>query len=358
MNFIIIFSFFPQPRLSYCFFNMKIEHRDRERDRDRNRDRDRDRESRGRGGERRSRWGQQSQQQQQQRPSMPEKFGVYQGEVSNIKDFGVFVQLLGFRERLEGLVYLQHITNGRVNDPREFVKRRQKVYVKVMSIVGSKIGLSMKEVDQETGRDLRPRKVQDVQSKERKKRTFEDEAPQRRQQRMSEHERWELNQLIASGVIKVSERPDLDEDVGVLGGADDEAEELEIELNENEPAFLRGQTSQSLDLSPVKVVKNPDGSMHRAALTQSALAKERRELREQQRTEGQDSVPTDLMRAWEDPMAANEDRHLAAEIRGVGVGKYQVPNWRKDQEGKNVAYGKVSKLSIQRSKGETYLSIS
>ena len=49
---------------------------------------------------------------------------------------------------------------------------------------------------------------------------------------------------------------------------EDEEEELEIELNEDEPAFLRGQTTQTTDLSPSKVVTNPDGSLQRAALTQ------------------------------------------------------------------------------------------
>jgi hypothetical protein len=42
-------------------------------------------------------------------------------------------------------------------------------------------------------------------------------------------------------------------------------EELEIELNEDEP----GQMRYSIDVSPVKIVKNPDGSLQRAAMMQS-----------------------------------------------------------------------------------------
>ncbi len=49
-------------------------------------------------------------------------------------------------------------------------------------------------------------------------------------------------------------------------------------------------------MSPVQIVKNPEGSLQRAALTQSALAKERRELREQQRNSLLDSIPKDLNR--------------------------------------------------------------
>lgn len=67
------------------------------------------------------------------------------------------------------------------------------------------------------------------------------------------------------------------------------------------------------------VVRNPDGSMQRAALTQSALAKERRELREQQQHMLMDTIPRDLHRSWEDPMAGPGDRYLAAELRGMGM---------------------------------------
>ena len=44
-------------------------------------------------------------------------------------------------------------------------------------------------------------------------------------------------------------------------------------------------------------LKNPDGTLQRAAMTQSALAKERRELREQQRNSLLDSIPKDLNRS-------------------------------------------------------------
>ena len=50
-------------------------------------------------------------------------------------------------------------------------------------------------------------------------------------------------------------------------------EELEIELNEDEPAFLNGQSRYSVDMSPVKIFKNPEGSLGRAAALQSALIK-------------------------------------------------------------------------------------
>lgn len=47
-------------------------------------------------------------------------------------------------------------------------------------------------------------------------------------------------------------------------------EEFEIDLNDAEPQFLRGQTTKTgVEMSPIKIVKNPDGSMQRAAMTQA-----------------------------------------------------------------------------------------
>jgi hypothetical protein len=65
-------------------------------------------------------------------------------------------------------------------------------------------------------------------------------------------------------VLDVSEMPDYDEDAGGLIGAEDDGDdgnEIEVEVNEAEPLFLKGQTRATVNLSPVKIVKNPDGSL-------------------------------------------------------------------------------------------------
>lgn len=42
----------------------------------------------------------------------------------------------------------------------------------------------------------------------------------------------------------------------------DDENELEVELNEKEAPFLKGQTSKGgINLSPIRVVKNPDGTL-------------------------------------------------------------------------------------------------
>ncbi|KAJ6294969.1 hypothetical protein OIU76_022953 [Salix suchowensis] len=165
---------------------------------------------------------------------------------------------------------------------------------------------------------------------------------------MSSPEKWEAKQLIASGVLSVQEYPMYDEEIdGLLYEEDGVEEELEIEMNEDEPAFLQGQTRYSVDMSPVKIFKNPEGSLSRAAALQSALIKERREVREQQQRTMLDSIPKDLNRPWEDPMPETGERHLAQELRGVGLSAYDMPEWKKDAFGKALTFGQRSKLSLQ-----------
>ena len=53
-----------------------------------------------------------------------------------------------------GLIHVSNLTGQRVNSAADVVKRNERVQVKVMSIAGTKIGLSVKDVDQRTGADL------------------------------------------------------------------------------------------------------------------------------------------------------------------------------------------------------------
>jgi len=65
-------------------------------------------------------------------------------------------------------------------------------------------------------------------------------------------------------------------------GEMDNEEVPEIELNEEEPPFLFGQTTKAgLCLSPIKISQNPDGSLQRAAMKSGQMAKDRKDVREQ-----------------------------------------------------------------------------
>lgn len=248
-------------------------------------------------------------------PNELEVYGIYKGKVSRIMDFGCFVQIeMPNREKKEGLVHVSQIVARRVNNAKDAVERDQECYVKVLSLSGAKISLSMRDVDQKTGKDLlpmrKPASAGDDASNPSKPqgstrglsgiRIVEEDdnhVGRRPGKRMSSPERWEAQQLVASGVLDIRDHPEFDEEAGgLLYQEEGEEQDIEIELNEDEPAFLRGQTRASVDISPVKIVKNPDGSLQRAALTQSALSKERRELREQQQRTMLDSIPKDLNR--------------------------------------------------------------
>ena len=58
---------------------------------------------------------------------------------------------------VEGLCHISELrSESRVTDVTEVVKRFQVVKVKVLSFSGTRTSLSLKDVDQETGRDLNP----------------------------------------------------------------------------------------------------------------------------------------------------------------------------------------------------------
>ncbi|KAK6120410.1 hypothetical protein DH2020_045890 [Rehmannia glutinosa] len=303
------------------------------------------------------------------RSEEPELYQVYKGRVSRVMDKGCFVQFHDFRGK-EGLVHVSQMATRRISNAKDVVKRDQEVYVKVISVSGNNLSLSMRDVDQNSGKDLLPLKRSEMDDSMITNPSARndgggtgsriglsgiriteeyDVVPSRRPlKRMTSPERWEAKQLIASGVMSVKDCPMFDDEGdGMLYREEGAAEELEIEMNEDEPPFLQGQTRYSNDMSPVKIFKNPEGSLSRAAALQSALIKERREVREQQQRTMLDSIPKDLNRPWEDPMPETGERHLAQELRGVGLSAYDMPEWKKDAYGKALTFGQRSKLSIQ-----------
>ncbi|GFY65643.1 ATP-dependent RNA helicase DHX8 [Trichonephila inaurata madagascariensis] len=167
-------------------------------------------------------------------------------------------------------------------------------------------------------------------------------------QRISSPERWEIKQMLAANCIDKSELPDFDETTGMLPKEEDDDEDIEIELVEDEPAFLSGHGRANMqDLSPVRIMKNPDGSLAQAAMMQSALAKERREQKQQQREAEMDSIPAGLNKHWIDPLPDAEGRTLAANMRGIGLSTQDLPEWKKHiSGGSKASYGKKTQLTI------------
>tara|TARA_B110000977_G_scaffold173543_1_gene226774 strand:+ start:4236 stop:7760 length:3525 start_codon:yes stop_codon:yes gene_type:complete len=322
----------------------------------------------------------------------PEVGKIYRGTVRNVMDFGAFVELGEFSKKFEGLVHVSMMSALKGVNAREQIRVGQPVWVKVTTRSSSRMALSMRDVDQRTGEELMKgsgagaagssrhnasragpssgyggasgystnlpppppgggsslRGLSGIQLTE-DDRLGDAGGRRRAVKRMSSPERFEAKQLIASGALRVEDYPTFDADGdGVLGFEEEAEQEVEIEINDKEAPFLEGQTSQG-DVSPIKIVKNPDGSMQRAAMTQQALAKERRELMQTQQRAELDSVPQDLNRPWEDPMAQEGERQLAQELRGTGLASdKEMPAWKMEAFGKAPTFGQKSSLPMQQ----------
>ncbi|CFX10618.1 Nucleic acid-binding, OB-fold [Syntrophomonas zehnderi OL-4] len=67
---------------------------------------------------------------------------IIEGKVQGITTFGAFIELPG---GLVGLVHISEIADTYVKDVKDFIKEGDAVSVKVLSIDGKKIGLSIKQ---------------------------------------------------------------------------------------------------------------------------------------------------------------------------------------------------------------------
>lgn len=82
----------------------------------------------------------------------PEVGQIYEGTVVKTADFGAFVNFFGARD---GLVHISQLASERVQKTTDVVKDGQKVWVKLMGFdERGKVRLSMKVVDQATGKEL------------------------------------------------------------------------------------------------------------------------------------------------------------------------------------------------------------
>jgi ATP-dependent RNA helicase DHX8/PRP22 len=141
----------------------KHSHRDKDRDRGHSKSRSRSRSndkyknrhksSRKRGG---SKSRSHSMDRRNNAPEEVEIGRIFDGMVTNVHDFGAFVRLDGYFKggKKEGLIHISNLSQNRVTNAFEHVKKNQKVKVKVIGITQNKISLSMKEVDQNTGQEV------------------------------------------------------------------------------------------------------------------------------------------------------------------------------------------------------------
>ena len=84
----------------------------------------------------------------------PEVGEIYEGKVVAVKDFGAFVNFFGPKD---GLVHVSQMAEERVKHPKDVVSEGDTVWVKLLGFDDrGKVRLSMKVVDQETGKEKAP----------------------------------------------------------------------------------------------------------------------------------------------------------------------------------------------------------
>lgn len=301
---------------------------------------------------------------------------VYKGYVSNITTYGAFIRLNDPKSFQSGLCHVSQISfdgRTRIQNPSDVLKLNQEIFVKVLLIekptsqVGrraprEKISLSMRGIDQATGLDRSEEINQNAkEEREGRVRNTDEQSKQSNRgvkRRLTSPERWEIRQLIASGAMSAKDYPELlqDEDPNAAFRDDttnddnnDDDLEIDIELNHDEPAFLKGQTQSSVELAPVKIIKNPEGSLSRAAMNGSRLAKDIKEerLKEQREKEKQARQEKAKSKDSHDPL----NRAYNAQNTEIATTNEKTLNfiseWKKSQMDKNISYGKRTSLSIK-----------
>ncbi|EDO05376.1 RNA Helicase associated domain (HA2) family protein [Babesia bovis T2Bo] len=229
-------------------------------------------------------------------PYLDDKGAIFKGRVTKVVEFGGFVRFKSKNGIHSGLVHVSEILPGnrRLSEASEALKEDMVVYVKKIGMKNDKISLSMKSVDQKTGRDLcsghqdsmqsyytmGAPMLQNTASSSDAILDYSNGMDGRKRRMMTDLERWEHQQLVNSGVLPKSERVAMDLAAQHEPELD---EEIDIEINDACPTFLKGQTRRSgIELSPIKIVSNPEGSLARTIATSSTIAKERRETERMQ----------------------------------------------------------------------------
>ncbi|MEN2499892.1 MAG: ATP-dependent RNA helicase dhx8, partial [Marteilia pararefringens] len=252
---------------------------------------------------------------------------IYDGIVTKVLEYGCFVRI--FSEDTEkvfrdGLVHVSQISQQIfINNARDFIRTGDKIKVKVLSIIDERLKLSLKDVDQKTGQDIGD---DGSESKQHSKLSNEvmygdeehwnddealrgtnfdknlntnqkfinDKATSISNKKFKQDDaftRFELSQM-RHGIIGKhqpylgSKNNNFDSEKFSDGEDDDylsSEEDYEVEIIDDTAPFMKKNTRKSIltNLLPVKVLKNPEGSLAKAAQTQVELAKERREKKQE-----------------------------------------------------------------------------
>ncbi|XP_039185077.1 nucleolar protein of 40 kDa isoform X2 [Crotalus tigris] len=111
---------------------------------------------------------------------LPELYAIFQGEIASVTEYGAFIKIPGTQK--QGLIHKSQMSNCRVDKPSEMVEVGEKVWVKLIRKEKKddklKLSLSMKVVNQGTGKDIDPNNIV-LDQEARKKCSFRDYTSQK-----------------------------------------------------------------------------------------------------------------------------------------------------------------------------------
>ena len=155
--------------------------------------------------------------------------------------------------------------------------------------------------------------------------------------RRNSHDMWELSRLEGGQVMNNDNEFQIDKTLPENLEELDE-EDQELEKNEEHAPFLKfSKTKTGISLSPIRISKNPDGSLNRVAMKQGLLAKERKDARDKRAKElrekgGSDHHNTDN---------TGQSHSYGQNSRG------EIPAWKKKGMGKREEYGRRVSTTIR-----------
>ena len=281
---------------------------------------------------------------------------IYVGIITKVTKFGCFVRILNVKKHhCEGLVHISEMpsTDKMKNLPNQFHKNQQ-VYVQVIKMhPNGKISLSMKNIDQVTGKIISPHTSIIEEDRGRKRQVANNSNSDKNfrisKRKLTSPERWEIRQLIASGAVSSEEYPELnenDKDVNSTSTAvdkdiDDKYIDIELNLNDK-PSFLKHEKSlgmKKFDMS--KIVKVPKSSMNRAAMNGSKTMKEHREEKIQKKRSIEQLIRE--KKNLNDP--TKNPQQIKQEIEDLKK-QLVVTSWEKRRQKEKIRFGKSTSLPI------------
>ena len=221
------------------------------------------------------------------------------------------VRAFNTRKTCKGFVPMTYLksyrhTQQRLKSAHQITQVGEKVKVKIISLEEGRLIVSVNQVDQITGEDIITRqskyqKEMDQIEEDKIKLFFEDnnEAKQEgigaltgiplaineeEEQDCGEYEIWEMLQMKNAGRkdyhVENYNTKIVNQDVN------DPEKDLNIELREEEPPFLKGMTSKTnIKQSTINLIKNPEGDMQKSIKDRNEQAKLRKEIKDKHNKE-------------------------------------------------------------------------